>query len=90
MSLDDGTVVNVPNFVTEWLNVLPTNPKDLETFLKDPEYADINKYVNETMRELGLSNSTTSSLPTNSFAARYRGFRQQMQGTDRLPLLTRL
>ena len=84
MSLDDGTVVNVPNFVTEWLNVLPTNPKDLETFLKDPEYADINKYVNETMRELGLSNSTTSSLPTNSFAARYRGFRQQMQGTDRL------
>ncbi len=84
MSLDDGTVVNVPNFVTEWLNVLPTNPKDLETFLKDPEYDDINKYVNETMRELGLSNSTTSSLPTNSFAARYRGFRQQMQGTDRL------
>ena len=84
MSLDDGTVTNVPNFVTEWLNILPNDSKDLETFLKDPEYADINNYVNETMRELGLASSATSTLPPNSFAVRYRGFRQQMQGSDRL------
>jgi hypothetical protein len=53
MTLPDGRVVPVPNFVTRWLSILPADEKDIKTFLKDPDYKDINDYVNETLEELG-------------------------------------
>ena len=53
MTLPDGRVVPAPNFVTRWLSILPREAKDRKTFLKDPDYKDINDYVNETLEELG-------------------------------------
>ena len=49
----DGKVVNAPNFVSTWFSMLPDDPKDRTSFLKDPQYKDINEYVMDTLEELG-------------------------------------
>ena len=84
MSLDDGTIVNVPNFVTQWMTVLPEDPKDLATFLKNPNYKDLNDYVNESLKDLGLSQSTINSKPNNPFAEKYIKIRHEQAGSVRL------
>ena len=84
MSLDNGTVVNVPNFVTQWMSVLPQDPKDRATFLKNPDYKDLNDYVNETLTELGFSQSTINSSPNNPFAEKYVKIRHEQAGSVRL------
>jgi len=84
MSLDDGTVVNVPNFITQWMSVLPQDPKDRATFLKNPDYKDLNDYVNETLTELGFSQSTINSSPNNPFAEKYIKIRHEQAGSVRL------
>jgi hypothetical protein len=53
ITLPNGKVVNAPNFVSTWFSMLPSDPKDRTSFLKDPQYKDINDYVTATLEELG-------------------------------------
>ena len=53
ITLPNGDVVNAPNFVSSWLSMLPTDPKDRKSFLKDPQYKDLHEYVMGTLEEIG-------------------------------------
>ena len=56
ITLPNGDVVNAPNFVSNWLSILqPLDKKDRASFLKDPEYSDLNQYVMDTLDELGYN-----------------------------------
>ena len=86
ITLPNGDVVNAPNFISNWLSILPTDPKDRKSFLKDPEYQDLNDYVMTTLEEIGFNITPLAdrveSPEIQSVQKSYDSLRRQIEGSE--------